>query len=85
MRSSSSACVALRFGRKPKLEYRFEHELRRHLHDAILHRRYAQRTLLAVRLRDVHAPHRSRAVPLLSQLALDFRKEVQSAALLDHR
>ena len=51
-----------------RLEDRFEHEHGRRLHHAVSDRRYAQRSLFAVRLRDPYPPHRTGLV----RLALEF-------------
>lgn len=47
---------------EPGLEDRLEHDLGRHLHHTVAHRRDAQRPLLPIRLRDVPPPHRLRSV-----------------------
>ena len=45
-----------------RLEDRFNHYLRRHLHHPVAHRRYPQWSLLPVRLRNVPPPHRLRSI-----------------------
>jgi len=66
-----------------RLEDRLEHDLRRHLRDAIPHRRDAQRPLLAALLLDVLPPHRLRLVPLRPQHGLQLPEEAGHAVLLD--
>ena len=56
------------------LEDRLQDQHRRHLHHAVLDARNAQRPLLAIRFRDVHAPDRLRLIRSLPEF---FRQFVQ--------
>lgn len=60
------------------LEDRFEHQHCRHLDYAVLDRWYAQRSLAAVRFRDVRPKQRTRLIRLLFQ---GFRQFVQPPVL----
>jgi hypothetical protein len=65
-----------------RLEDRLQNQQRRRLHHAVFHRRDAQRTQLAVSLRDVHPPHRLRLVAFLLQLLLQFDQEIDKSRSL---
>jgi hypothetical protein len=69
--------------REVRLENRLHHQLDRHLHYAVSHRRDPERPLLAVSLRDVPPSDRPRAIAFRAQLGLDLLQEVLNAALLD--
>ena len=80
-RSVSSACVALRFGRKPYderaevgLEDRLQHDRRRHLRDPIPHRGNAERPLPAIGLRDVSPQNRLRSIRACAQRGVGARR-----------
>jgi len=55
------------------------------LHDAILDRRYAQRALLAVGFRNVHATHRLRLVRLLLEFFRQFLQPLRHSVCFDGR
>ena len=65
-----------------RLEDRLQNQQRRRLHHAVFHRRDAQRTQLAVSLRNVHPPHRLRSVAFLLQLLLQFDQEIDKSRSL---
>ncbi len=67
-----------------RLEDRLKHHLRRHLHHTVPDRRYAQRPLPPVCLRDVLPPNRLRSVLPRSEDVLKFREEQLDTPLLDH-
>jgi site-specific DNA recombinase len=56
--------------RKIRFENRLQHQQRGHLHHPVPDRRNPQRPQLAIRLRDVHPPHRLRLITLCAQLFL---------------
>ncbi|MBM2811014.1 MAG: hypothetical protein HW416_1773 [Chloroflexi bacterium] len=67
---------------KIHLEDRLQHQLRCCLHDPIPNRRYPQRSLSPVCLRDHHPPHRLRAISSLSQLGRQLRQKLRYPLLL---
>jgi hypothetical protein len=71
------------------LEIRFkdwlDQKLRRRLHHSIAHRRYPQRSLRTVRLRNVPPQYRLRSIPARPETSLNVQKKSLHASLLDHR
>jgi hypothetical protein len=57
-----------------RLEHRLQHQPGRLLRHPVADRRYAQRPLAAIWLRDVHAPGRRGTVRALPQVMLEFRE-----------
>src|SRR5438445_3705011 len=62
--------VAVRTWVKVGLEDRFQHQLHRSLHHAILNRRDPQWPSASLRFRDIHSSHRLKAIALGAQLFL---------------
>lgn len=90
-RSLSSAPVALRFGRNPKLqsrksglEDRFEDQLRSLLRHSVAHRGDTQRPFPAVRLGDLHPTHRHRVVGACPKVRGELIQHPSNAVVL-HR
>ena len=76
---------AVRARKEIRLEDRLQHELRRHLHHSVSHRRDAQRPLLAVGLRNVPTQHRCRSIRACAQRRLDrFERRLIAAAKKKH-
>jgi hypothetical protein len=67
-----------------RLEYRFQHELRRLLGHPVTDGRNAERPLAAVWLRDVHAPGGRGTVRALAQVSLKLAEHPVSPVLLLH-
>src|ERR1035438_6112349 len=65
-----------------RLEDRLQNQQRCRLHHTVFHRRDAQRTQLAVSLRNVHPPHRLRLVAFLLQFLLQFDQEIDESRSL---
>ena len=75
IRGASARAEAVAARLEVRLEDRLKHDLRGHLHQTIHDRRYAQRPLPPVCLRDVLPPNRLRSVPPRSENVLKFREE----------
>jgi hypothetical protein len=65
-----------------RLEDRLQHQLGRHLHHPVAHRRDAQGPLSSVCLGDVHAPHDLRAVLACAQHVTQLLQEALDSVLL---
>src|SRR6516162_7441699 len=68
---------------KIRFENRLDHQLRRHLHHSVSHRRYPQRPLLPICFRYVSPLHRRRAISSCPQRRLDLRQNLSHASLFD--
>ena len=76
---------AVRARKEIRLENRLQHQLRRHLHHPVSHRRDAQWPLLSVCLRDVPTQHRRRSVLACAERGLDRFDEARDPLLFDRR
>jgi hypothetical protein len=85
LRSAFAGTKAVTARLEVRFKDRLKHDLRRHLHHAVSHRRNAQRSLLAVWFGYVPSPHRLRSILSRSERGLQFREERTHALLLDHR
>ena len=81
--SAVSGAVGVLLRLQVGLEDPFEHRQHRRLHHAISDRADAQRTLLAVRLGDIHPPHGLRTITLLPEFCHQFVQPLPLAVLLD--
>lgn len=73
----------VRARQKIRLEYRLQHQLRRHLHHSVPYRRNAERPLPSIGLRYVPALHHLRPVLARAQLGAELFQEALHTVLLD--
>jgi len=74
----------VRARKEVRLEHRLQHDLRGLLRHSVANRRYAERPLAAIWLRDIHAPGRRGTVRALAQASLKLSQQALNPVLFLH-
>src|SRR5271157_321896 len=83
VQGAATRAIGVLFGLQVGLENRFQNQHRSHLYHTVSDARDAQRSLLAIRFRDEHTPHRLGLVRSVSEFFRQFVPPLVASQLLD--